>query len=819
MKIKKMMGLLLVFLPLLLGMFITPGMYVGSQETAESKTVDLSNGETLQIAPDEVVTEYHISDAPTGVSGTSDPLYADESGVRIDTFVDEEMYYHSGTSSVDTANLSVPLGEGWESYAVYADVTSITENRTWVENSDLETSANWTFLTHDEPSIFGPTYTNAMTSAIETNGHGAGNDCARFWMDGYYYNAGGGLYGDWYDVGDKAYMVQNLTIDRGEVSKLGISLDYWGDVAWGIMTGFFELFVSIGDPDNGGTYLWNLAYDAFQDDLTWYSTGYIEIDISSVTLPNVSLWVGLRTTAFEWWRPDINPVARMDNIIVYVTAKATPENVNLQMNGVDVQNVIQGVDPVFGLGTAYYMPVSPWTHGAAYANFSWTPSPNPPDPNEDINVNINVNIWVFARKLASPTINNTELITLGDKYSVTNASQVNWETNYYVSIPGGYEDQFFFNVTIPMNRDVTFVSEPAHRYTNLLTGWYLGDPGDGVVNVSVYELGLADPTGFWMIRGNSPNMVSNLQVWDDSLESWVQTKTFRADEDTRFRAILPSAYENDIVTFTIYDSYGDVWDTLTGTVDASGYAVTSFVTLDAVSARVGTWDVQALVDDSVSNTEVHNIGYYRRGFSIDHSTQLSIKYPIASIGTWSINVTYGALVFLQLRVQDTDNLDLLPGGVMSYASTGFGSGTVNDMGTGEYSITFDTSTLSSNGGYDIDLSWTKANYDSLFDTFTINVIYDTDLLSSDAPGVDVASGNSADLHLYFEDMMAQPIIGASIFCNWTQAYSITPDGFGNYLLSLDTTGMTLDIYHVIITASKNYFESRTIIMTVDVREL
>ena len=136
---------------------------------------------------------------------------------------------------------------------------------------------------------------------------------------------------------------------------------------------------------------------------------------------------------------------------------------------------------------------------------------------------------------------------------------------------------------------------------------------------------------------------------------------------------------------------------------------------------------------------------------------------------------------------------------MTYSSTGWGSGTVNDMGTGEYSITFDTSLLSSNGGYDIDLSWTKANYDSLADTFTINVIYDTTLLSAETPGVDVASGNSADFHLYYEDVQPAPIVGATISCNWTQSYSVTPDGSGNYLLSLDTTGVVLDIYQVEIT--------------------
>jgi hypothetical protein len=819
MRTKKMMGLLLVILPLILGMMITPPSWTReSQNDNDSKTVELSNGDTMQIAPDETVKEYRLSDAPTQMSGTGDPLKANESGVRMDTFSGEQLYYESTGSTTTTANLSVPVGEGWESYAVYTNVTSITENRSWVENSGLADGSNWSFLTHDEPSIFGPTYTNAMTSQWMVNGHGAGDGCAYFWMDGYYYNLGGGLYGDWYDVGDKAYMVQNLTINRGDVSKVGISLDYWGDVAWGIMTGFFELFVSVGDPDNGGTYLWHKAYDDFTDDLTWYSTGYIELDLSSLTLPNISLWVGLRCTAFEWWRPDINPVGRMDNIVVYLTSKATPTDLNLQMNGVDVSNVIQGSDPVFGLGTAWYVPPTPWTENAAYANFSWTPSPNPPTPNFDINVEIGVDVWVFARKLLGSTVNNTELITYGDNYVVTNASSVVWETNYYVSIPGGYEDQFFYNISLPLNRDVTFISEPAHRYTNLTSGWYLGDPGDGVVNVSVYELGLPDPNGFWMVRSTSPNMVNNLQVWDDALGQWVQTKTFRADEDTRFCAILPSAYQNDQVTFTIYNSSGDVWDTLTAAVNASGYAVTGYVTLDAVSAHVGSWEVQAVVDDHISNSEVHNIGFYARGFGIDHSTQISVKYPAASVTSWTVNVTFGSLVFLQFRVNDTDNGALLPGGLMTY-TWDIGSGSVSDLGTGEYSVTLDTSLLPSNGMYDVDLSWSKIYYDSLINTFTINVIYETELLSSDAPGINVASGNPAELHVYFEDMFANPVTGASIACNWTNGYTITPDGSGNYLLGLDTIGVTLGIYPVMITSSKDFYQSRSIILAVDVREL
>ena len=311
MRTRRSIGLLIVIVPLILGIMIVPPVWISeSKNETDSRTVELSNGDTIQIAPDEIVEEYRLTDVPTQMSGAGNPLRANESGVRVDTFTGENMYYDSSTSAITTANLSVPVGEGWESYAIYANITSITENRTWVDNSGLDDSSHWTFLTHDEPSVFNPTYTNAMQSYWLANGHGTGDGCTYFWLDGYYHDQGGGMYGYWYDVGDKAYMVQNLTIDRGDVSRVGISLDFWADVAWGIQTGFFELFVSIGDPDNGGTYLWHMAYDNIDASSVWYGTGYIDLDLSSVTLPNIPLWVGLRTTALEWWRPDINPIGQ-----------------------------------------------------------------------------------------------------------------------------------------------------------------------------------------------------------------------------------------------------------------------------------------------------------------------------------------------------------------------------------------------------------------------------------------------------------------------------------------------------------------------------
>ncbi|RLI54831.1 MAG: hypothetical protein DRP09_11860, partial [Candidatus Thorarchaeota archaeon] len=121
MRFKRMMGLVLVLLPMMIGAVIVPNSpMVDMTGSPDNKTVELGTGETIEVAPDEVVHEYSLSDVPTTMTGTGDPLLANESGIRIDSFTDQRMDYDPGTSSITTANLSVPLGNDWESYAIFA---------------------------------------------------------------------------------------------------------------------------------------------------------------------------------------------------------------------------------------------------------------------------------------------------------------------------------------------------------------------------------------------------------------------------------------------------------------------------------------------------------------------------------------------------------------------------------------------------------------------------------------------------------------------------------------------------------------------------
>ncbi len=656
------------------------------------------------------------------------------------------------------------------------------------------------------------------------DGHGTGDAAPVFQIDGYWHNMDASQYGFWYNPGDKAFVRQVLNIPRGEVTWAGISLDYYGDCrgsSWSsIIAGYFELFVSVGDPDNGGEYLWSKKFGTIADDNVWYSTGLLPVDPSKITLPTLDLMAGLRVTLSEWYRPsDIRPEGRLDNIALYIKAKVLPTDVNLKMNGVAVQNVYSGGNPVYGLGSAEYIPSTPWTSGRVYANFSWTPVPNPPDPNMAIILEFDAAVTAYARRFNVPTISDTGTFAEGDAYEVQNASMVRWTTNHYAAVPGGYANSYFFNTTLPLNRDIDHVGQPNYRYVNLTYGWQLGDPGDGMVNVSAYLVTTTSQNGFWLMKGWSPNMIGDLQVWNPTTSSWTRTRVFRAGESTRFRAVLSSSYQNDVVQFTIYSPNGNVWGTVQGTVDSAGYAVSDYVNFGATNASTGQWEVQAFVLDNVSGGAAHNVGFFRRAFSVQHSTSISVKYP--SAGLWSANVTYGQMVLLQFRVTDADNGDLLPGGTMTY-SWAAGSGTMGDLGTGEYSVTLDTRLLSSNGPFTVSILWTKNYYDSIARVFTLNVIFTTNLFSPDAPGIDVPSGSDAEFTLRFVDQLNQPITGASIWCNWTlDTYYVTPvqGSPGHYKLRAETDGVPLNTYRLSITASKDYVEPRTIILSLQVREL
>ncbi len=796
---------LLVFLAsiLLSGMFSS---IAGPQTTKElpqetsknsAHTVQLEDGSTIDVGPDETLTTYTLSSVSTSTSGVASNLNVTEYGSRSDTFSDNSMKFQAALNQTTNTTVSIPVGDLWQGEDMYVGVSNLEENRTWLQNYDFAgSSAGWTLTTQNVG-----TYSNTLTSTYQ-------NGYARFTLAGV---PSGGYYR--YDAGDRCYAQQSLTIDRGAVTWVGVSLDYYVDDAWsGLPIGFWQLYVQVGSADNPANQLWNKLFSDVASQSAWYSTGLVEGNASLVTLPSLTLQAGVRTYRSFGANPDLLPEVRMDNIKVYIKTQATPSQVNLKVNGQAVGDYMIGGVAQWALGNTSMEGL--WTGNYANATFSWYPDTYPLDPNLDVIVTFSVDTTLWAKKPDRPTLYRGEVKSYGESYSVSNASDVQWTSYYYVSVPPGYSNYFYFNVTEPSSRAITFVSSPAHPSVDF--GYW--NTGSDYLNVSVYKNTTASTqAGFWTMKGTSANLITDLTMYAGV--SWDRTGTFRANDNLQFRATTPQLADGAIVTFSVFNTSDAMVLQESATV-ASGVATTTGIDLDPSLFETGQWAVQAFVNNSISGSPVHDIGFYSRVFSIKHSTNMYIMYPQASKLTWTDNATLGDEFLFQVRVNDSDNGDLLPGGLASYNWT-TGVEPLSDQSTGEYNTLLNTLDLGHRGRFLVEVTWSKEYYDTIVKQFILNVVEETDLTTSTQESI-APRGWNATFQVTFKDSIAAGISGASILCNWTDSpYYVAPvlGSPGSYLLTITTYNSDLGTYPLTVEARADYYVTSRITVYVKVRQL
>ncbi len=774
------------------------------------------------------IDTFTISQALSEYSGTGDALDVYEYGDRTDTFAATQLRYIPG-SGTTSATDSVPLGSNWEGYRLFANITNLSENRTWVRNPGFDDTSYWTFGHNDlQPytdDSGNPHYVNSFIHQVDSG-------VASLGIDGEYTSysydgSGGGNTWYWYDAGDYAYVQQSMSIDRGNVFWAAVSLSYRVTTAWDrygyTPTGFFEIYVTI--ISNGVRHkVWSRVYDAIPSE-NWYNTGLIPVSPDIFTLPDVTIELGLNTTQTEWYGYiDISPRAYFDNVHLYMKTEAKPSNLNLKMNNIDVSDVQSGSNTLWGMGQVTQVPSTPWTGSSVDAVFTWTPIPNPPDPDLTIIVEMDVQLTLYARRLNGKTIYDIDPGALGEHFSVQNGTNVQWNFYYYVAVPSGYDPHFFFNVTIPQNRDINFLAEPSKPWLNQTSGWSYGDPGDGLVNISAAEIIYTEYgetsqriNGYWKLKGTSPNMISNVEVLVPSTSTYSKTYNFRANDRTKIRAYIGTAYANAVVNFTIYDPSGNLWYSCTSTVDATGYAYSDAFTLGGTNATVGEWTIQVWANDSALGA-LNNVGFFLRKFTITHATDITLYYPLSAQSTWTTTATFGDNILVKIRIQDVDAGESVPGGVMTYNWT-TGIEQLSDLGTGEYSVVLNTTQLGSNGRFTLSISWSKAYYDSKQHYFYLEVYYDSQLTSSSSPGISVPKTAYGDIYVDFVDQNNNGITGATITCNWSD-YSVIATGTpGSYRIHINAEPYDLGTYKIEINASKEYVYSKKIILQVTVREL
>jgi len=771
-----------------------------------------SNSETLQEAQSvstpliESKPYYSLSQQGwTMWSGVSSGLPAQAYGNRSDFFSDNQMRYFASNSSTSNTSVAVPIGTGWEGHELFVEITDLTENRTWVQDPDMENSpSSWTL---NQVSLGG----GAAPSATWLNdGHGVGDDCVQFEIA-----EGGDPYFE-----ERAWAQQTFTVDRGDVVWAGFRLDYWIDTdpAWG-PNGFVAIFVSIETNDYAQR-VWQKSFGEVEAVQTWYDSGLIVLpDLSFFDLSDgVMLTVGLYSQQTVNYSPDLDPYARVDNVELYLKTKANPSDVNLKMNGLDVNDYDIGGTSIPGLGNVTQIPSPTWTASPVDVSFSWSSTPSTPNPDRNIWVDFNVETNLYARTL-STTLTTQDPSAFGENFVTTNSTVVEYMTWFFADIPDGYDNRYYFNISLPENRDVYFVGSPLLTTLNI-SSWDEGHGPEWYANITAYPY--LDRWGYWLIKSKGANMITDLLMTSATVGTSARSVDLRADDTAYFGVNVGAQFAGVDVNITLFSPSGTSWYSEIVPVNSTGYANSRMLTF-GTNASAGEWLIQAFCNNSIGGSSWNKTGFFQRTFNIIHASTSTLLNPTDAVSTWITNVTYPDLFLVRIRINDADISGVtVSGGQMSYNWT-TGTKYFGEGGNGEYLITLDSGDLPQKGQYTLNIEWTHPHFDTVQDVLTINLNFDGNLVleAPDSPGLSIPYGYNGSFRMGFEDYLGSPIVTGSLDCNWSSYYSVTPvaGSPGSYLFWLNTTFTAMGDYVVEITGTAPYILPQKYLLYVEVREL
>ncbi|MHA2148349.1 MAG: hypothetical protein ACXACG_00470 [Candidatus Thorarchaeota archaeon] len=776
---------------------ITSPQYMQSPSTQDrTSTQQDEHSTSLPIGFDN---QYTTSEQGwTSWSGTSSGLFTQEYGNRTDLFDGNQMGYFESNSSTTDTTMTVPLGTGWEGHEMIVELSDLTENRTWVQDPDLEDDpASWTY--DDQPVGGGA----SPSSYWLEDGHGVGDDCIEFEI------------AEFGDPGEfeRAWAEQTFTVNRGDVVWAGFRLDYWIESDWGA-DGFVAIFVSIETNDYAQR-VWHKSFVDVDQEMTWYDSGLIEIpDLSIFDLSDgVVITVGLFSQVGVGYSPDLNPYARVDNVELYLQTLVDPSDINLQMNGLDVSD---SATP--GLGTVTQVPSPTWTTSPVNVSFSWTPTPSTPDPDRDIYVDFSVETNLYARG-TSTSVTTQDPNSFGENFIATNSSEIEYLTWMFADIPDGYDNRYYFNISLPENRDVYYVGSPLRTDVNIST-WDEGHGPSWYANISAYPY--ADRWGYWLINSKGANMITDLLMTSPTLGTTAQTLDLRAYDSAFFAVDVGAQFAGVIANISLFSPSGANWHSEMVAVNSTGYANSRELTF-GVNASAGEWIVQAFCNNSLGGSDWNKTGFFRRAFDVIHASASTLLNPEDAVSTWITNVTYPDLFLVRVRINDTDIPGTtVSGGQMSYNWT-TGTEYFGEAGNGEYIITLDSGDLPQKGQYILNLEWTHPHFDTVQDVLTIYLNFDANLIleAPDSPGLSVPSGYNGSFRIGFEDYLGVRIDTGVVDCNWSSYYSVSPvtGSPGSYLFWLNTTFVDMGEYVIEITGTAPFVLPQSYLLYVEIREL
>ncbi|MFX0020686.1 MAG: hypothetical protein ACFE9S_00050 [Candidatus Hermodarchaeota archaeon] len=543
-------------------------------------------------------------------------------------------------NSYDDTHAKVEL-YGWNGYQLNSMVTNLYDTRNWINGTfhagsfggspfgddDSAYLTNWTFRTQD---IQG--YINAMSgnyfdgSQPLTDG---GEDCLELAIDG----DGSGRY----DVGDKCWWETTFEIDRGDVDNAWLSFAVYpkhGDN----FNNHMVLQVLVNDKLIWGNGLQSMLDACGNSNGQWYNPYPIYLDgnddqIFPEGVKNMNITIEFkRVSGTASGYADYSTL--FDNVSLIVKSKAKPSQLELQLNGEDVNdNVNYGEGNLGILGN--------WNgsiQSSVIANFSsdlnWLLTFKDEGNWISYKIELDANLNLFTYKSSPETYYTADpdLSYQGSAFSVSNNSNVDWTTYAHMEIPAGYEET---NMTVEYPLDVNLTGIFFSQNPNSLSQTKITENANKkIVNIPVSSI-TSNTNGFWKLTAVSPNYCSELNIYNSPTPTgpWVPNNAFISGDYINITGKIESP-ELDISSYignTMANLYirfpdGTIWTGENQIKQVNDNGIVYFdpfmIPNNVPNYKAGEYEVIITWNNSYTSFDLNETGVIYKNFTVIHDSKL-----------------------------------------------------------------------------------------------------------------------------------------------------------------------------------------------------
>ncbi len=762
--------------------------------------INNKNSESVNNLPD------YKGNLPIFASQTSSNEYSGIGAHQNVTEFGQGFFQNNEINVSNSGNASIIVPNNWEAKEILCNVTNIYEyDKLWINetfNNGID-KTYWSNTTTGDSTYFTVGY---YSNAVGDN-------------DSIYMQFDEDIAGIW--AGATSYINYTFNLDREEIKYKNWYLNF--DVKW---INYNDSLNDWRNPPGGSKFYCNIRFQTGASVIenqfnlhkpieytnnTWFSEALTPFtpELYNFDPPaNVSISFGY------YFRDDgiYDPPGRLkiyfDNITFNLQTIPKPSQINLSITD-STHGITKKISDIngYGLGTISFNNSWSGTVGGTKHEFSFS-------SNSSGKVYVNTDFFVNATSCSFTT---TELGIKGSEFIVENGTDALWTMYFPVSIPGSYQTDYYFNMSKPMNWNVTHLIDP---YGNDKISQVSETSGPGNTTLVIPNDIIVN--GRWKIVVESPNYVLNATVWKWAESTWEKNASFKISDIIKINATVDNSLIPDLTqtnaSLLIYYPNGTLWSQATQelSVDSSGKVEFSSFTLGANNASAGKYIVNIHWNDK----NITQVGLFVLNFEVTHNTALNrandqafLVTPIYTGDTVLIKVNYTdidwGLGIIGADVNYTiDNETIITGDMIYY-------------GGGIYIAEIDTSGLK-NGIYNVSVSANKTYYKTLYKEklIQLEITERTTLTSPQIGGVNAPWGSNVSIEVFYRDSFSQGISGAIIDCDWTlSSFTIQPGIPGQYEIILNTTISQFGTYLLEINASKDGYENQKIFISVNVRNI